>query len=169
MDRKAQEAEAASVRGGIDTASPLDEWSFLMGEWRGESEGQFGEEGTITSVATFSHAPSERFITGVGEATCEGRLVNRSVSHLYYDLVGGKFRRKTVFSYGFVNNEVECEREPGWIRFDITMEPQPKQFAGMRWRSWLRRIDDNHIAMGLEVAKGDGPFEPYGETVFARV
>jgi hypothetical protein len=44
----------------------------------------------------------------------------------------------------------------------------PKQFEAMRWRSFLRRIDDTHLAVGLEVAKGDGPFEGYGETVLER-
>lgn len=45
------------------------------------------------------------------------------------------------------------------------MEPSPKQFEGMRWRSYIRKISDSKIAMGLECAKGEGTFELFGETI----
>jgi hypothetical protein len=38
----------------------------------------------------------------------------------------------------------------------------------MRWRSYIRRISEDEIVTGLEAAKGDGPFEPYGESRLRR-
>jgi hypothetical protein len=145
--------------------SPLDDWRFLVGTWRSRAEGQFGEKG----VAVFSFEPGETFIMARGENWCEGRLLNKSVSVLFYDGAVGKFRRKSFFSYGFVNNEVECARTGDEIRFDIIMEPLPRQFEGMRWRSYVRKISDSQVAMGLEVAeKGEGEFKNYGETILTK-
>jgi hypothetical protein len=146
----------------------MDEWRFLVGTWRGSAKDQFGETGVVETTVVFTEEPGKQFLTSRGEAKCEGRLLNRSLGVMFYDVIAGLFRRKTFFSYGFVNNEVECERRPGELRFDITMEPVPRQFEGMRWRSFLRKIDDTHIAVGLEVARGKGPFEIYGETVLER-
>jgi hypothetical protein len=39
------------------------------------------------------------------------------------------------------------------------MEPLPKNFEGTRWRSFMKKISDNKIAMGLEVAKGGEEFK----------
>ncbi len=148
--------------------SPLEAWTFLVGGWRGTAKDQFGEKGVIEDVATFSLEPSERFITTRGEGWCEGRLLNRSLAVMFYDKAAGKFRRETFFSYGFVNHETEIRSGQGEIVFDIAMEPSPKQFEGTRWRSFLRRTSDDEIATGLDVAKGDGPFERYGEVHLHR-
>ena len=69
---------------------------------------------------------------GTGENWSEGKLLNKSISIFFYDGIGKKFRRKTFFSYGFVNNEVECARTKNEITFDIIMEPLPKQFEGTK-------------------------------------
>ena len=61
--------------------------------------------------------PSEKFIMGKHEAWNSGRLVNRSIGLLFYDFKVKKFRRKSFFSYGFVNNEVEYARTDDEIRF----------------------------------------------------
>jgi hypothetical protein len=149
--------------------SPLDDWRFLIGTWKSKTEGgQFGETGVIEGVAVFSYEPSEAFIMAKGENWCEGRLLHKSVSILFFDSAGKMFRRKTFFSYGFVNNEVECARTKSEIKFDVTSEPLPKQFEGTRWRSFIRKISDTQIATGLEVAKGTGEFQSYGETVFTK-
>lgn len=70
-----------------------------------------------------------------------------------------------MYSYGFVNNEVEYARTDEEIWFEVVLEPSPKQFEGMRWRSYIRKISDNKIAMGLEWAKREGEFESFGETI----
>ena len=103
-----------------------------------------------------------------GESWCEGRLLNKSVSLLFYDAVEQKFKRKTFFSYGFVNNEVECSRSANEIKFDVTMEPLPKQFGGTRWRSYIRKISEDSIATGLETAEGKEDFKNYGESIATR-
>ena len=153
---------------GMGEKSPLDDWRFLIGTWKSSAKGQFGEKGVVEGVAVVSYEPSEAFITAKGENWREGRLLNKSVSILFYDSAEGKFKRKTFFSYRFVNNELEYARTKDEITFDITMEPLPKQFEGTRWRSFMRKISDTQIAMGLEVAKGRGEFQSYGETILTK-
>lgn len=150
-------------------SSPLDQWRFLIGEWKGSAKDQFGEKGVIEGVAVFSNEPSEMFIMEKGEGWCEGRLLNRSIGLLFYDSVEQKFRRKTFFSYGFVNNEVECSRDEKEIKFDVKMEPLPKNFEGTHWRSFIRKISDTKVAMGLEVAKEGKEFRKYGESILVKV
>ena len=153
----------------MSAASPLDEWGFLIGDWKSKAEkGQFDEKGTIEGSATFSYEPGEMFIMGIGENRSEGQLLNKSVSVLFYDGVTKKFRRKTFFSYGFVNNEVEYRRTKSEIRFEIVMEPLPKQFEGTKWRSFIRRISDTKIAMGLETSRNGKEFKPYGESMLEK-
>ena len=150
--------------------SPFDRWRFLVGTWRGTTPGdQFGETGEVADAAVFSLEPGERFLLTRGEATCEGRVLNRSLAVMFYDKAADRFRRETFFSYGFVNRETEYARTDDEIRFDVVVEPRPKEFEGMRWRSFLRRFADDEIATGLEVAKGDGPFESYGEVRLRRI
>jgi hypothetical protein len=150
--------------------SPLGEWKFLIGTWKGKTKaGQFGEKGVIEGSAVFSFEPSESFILGTGENWCEGRLLNKSISILFYDDGEKKFRRKTFFSYGFVNNEVECARTKDIIKFDIATEPLSKQVGpGMLWRSTLKKISDTKIATGLEMAKPGQEFRSYGESILEK-
>ncbi len=142
-----------------------------MGTWKGKTEGgQFGEKGVIEGTTVFRSEPSESFIMASGENWCEGRLLNKSISILFYDDGEKKFRRKTFFSYGFVNNEVECERTKDMIRFDITTEPLSKQVGpGMNWRSTIRKISNIKIATGLEMAKPGQEFKSYGESIIEKV
>lgn len=151
--------------------SPLEKWLFLLGTWKGKSKpGQFGEEGVIEGKAVFSLEPSESFIMGVGENWCEGRLLNKSISILFYDDGEKKLRRKTFFSYGFVNNEVESTSTDDCVKFDISTEPLSKQVGpGMLWRSTLRKISNTKIATGLEMAKPGQEFKSYGESTLEKV
>lgn len=152
----------------LTATSPLDEWKFLVGKWKGTSKGEFGEEDVIENTAVFSLEPSDKFIMATGEARSGGKLLNKSLSIFFYDSREGKFKRKTFFSYGFINNEVECSRSKNEIRFDITMEPLPKSFEGTRWRSFLRKISDDKIVTGLETAKAGEELKKYGETILVR-
>jgi hypothetical protein len=151
-------------------SSPLDSWKFLIGEWKGETkaEDQFGEKEKIEGTATFALDPSERFIMSQGEARSGDKLLNKSISIMFYDDAEEKLKRKTFFSYGFVNNEVEISRAENEIIFDVTMEPKRKQFAGTQWRSFIRKISNDRIAVGLEVRKRGKSFMPYGEEIFIR-
>lgn len=63
---------------------------------------------------------------------------------------------------------MEYARSETEIRFDIEVEPLPKQFEGIRWRSYIRKISEKMIATGLEIAKGEGQFKKYGETVLVK-
>jgi hypothetical protein len=88
---------------------------------------------------------------------------------MFYDTAAGKFRRETFFSYGFVNHETRSSRTDAEIRFDVLVEPQPKAFEGLRWRSFLRRLSDEEIATGLDLAKVGEDFRPYGEVRLRRI
>ncbi len=148
----------------------LEEWRFLIGTWKGKAEGgQFGQKGTIEGKAVISSEPSEMFIMATGENWCEGRLLNKSISILFYDDVEEKFRRKTFFSYGFVNNELECSRSEREIVFNVVMEPLPKQFEQTKFRSFVRKISDTMISMGMEVSRDGEQFEPYGESLLEKL
>lgn len=150
--------------------SPLDDWRFLIGTWKGKANGgQFGVKGTIEGVVVFSCEPSAMFIMGTGENRSEGQLLHKSISLLFYDSIGKKFHRKTFFSYGFVDNEVECASTKNEIEFDVTHEPLPKQYEGTRWRSFMRKISDTKVAMGLEVAKEGKEFEQFGESIIEKM
>jgi hypothetical protein len=152
----------------MSSGSPLDDWRFLVGTWKGSAKDQFGEKGIIEGTVVFSLEPSEKFIMGKHEGYSESRLLSKSVTLLFYDSLKQKFRRKSFFSYGFVNNEVECAGNKDEIKFDVTMEPLPKSFEGTRWRSFLRKISDKELAMGLEVAKQGEEFKKYGESILHK-
>ena len=152
----------------LSSSSPLDKWKFLIGRWKGIAKDGFGEKGVVESSHVFSAALGEKFITGREECWNNGRLVHKAASFLYYDPREEKFRRKDIYSYGFVNNEVEYARSDKEIRFEVAVEPSPKQFEGMRWRSYIRKISDSKIAMGLEWVKGEGEFELFGETIAVK-
>lgn len=149
--------------------SPLDDWNFLVGTWKGKTEGsQFGIKRTIEGVGVFSCEPGDMFIMATGENRCDGQLLHKSISILFYDDVAKKLKRKTFFSYGFVHDEVEYARTKNEIKFDITYEPLPKQYEGTRWRSFIRKISDTKIATGLEVAKEGEDFKRYGESILEK-
>jgi len=54
------------------------------------------------------------------------------------------------------------------LRFEVVVEPSPKQFKGMRWVSYIKKLSDTKIAMGLEWAKREGEFERFGETIAVK-
>ncbi|HKZ93914.1 MAG TPA: hypothetical protein VJ249_04950 [Candidatus Bathyarchaeia archaeon] len=148
--------------------SPLDNWKFLVGEWKGETKGQYGETEIIKGTAVYSCEPSDSFIMERREAWSGNKPVNRSIGIMFFDGNEQKFKRKTFFSYGFVNNEVEYLRNENEIRFDITMEPLSKSFQGTRWRSFIKKISADKVAVGLEMAKEGEEFKSYGETTMIK-
>jgi hypothetical protein len=50
----------------------------------------------------------------------------------------------------------------------VTMEPLLKSFEGTRWRSFIRKLSDTKMAMGLEVAKEGEEFKKYGESILSK-
>nr|KXH73630.1 MAG: hypothetical protein AM324_06800 [Candidatus Thorarchaeota archaeon SMTZ1-83] len=150
-------------------SSPLETWHFLVGEWRGYSKDQFGGEGLIEISSLFTLEMNAIYLMSVHEARREGALENQSVALMFYDTRNRRFLRKTFFSYGFVNNEVEYMSSDSEIRFEITSEPNPEAFASMRWRSYIRKVSDHEVRMGLESANEGEDFVSYGETIMERV
>jgi len=148
---------------------PLKQLAFLLGEWRGNSQDQFGEKGVIESRYVFSPDPSEHFIAERAESWKEGKLVNRSVAYLMFDGNTGKYVRKSFFSYGWINNEVGEWRDDKLLFDIVSIDSEPSFFKGVRWRSFIRKYAEAEIGSGLEVAKEEQPFRLYGETRARRV
>ncbi len=153
----------------MSSETPLSDWHFLIGEWRGQSKDQFGGDGIIETSDVFTLEMNGIYIMGRHEAVKEGKIENQSISMMYYDKRNKKMLRKTFFSYGFTNNEVEFERTKDVIRFEVVLEPSPQSFDGMRWRSYIKKISKTEIRDGLEVAKSGEDFTSYGESVSKKI
>jgi hypothetical protein len=149
--------------------TPLDDWYFLIGKWRGQSKDQFGGDGTIDTSEFYTLELNGVFIMGRTKVERDGKLEHESLSMMYYDKRNKKFLRKTFFSYGFTNNEVEFERTKDIIRFNVVSEPSPQAFDGMRWRSYIKKVSEKEFRDGLEVAKPGEDFASYGETIVKKV
>ncbi|MHA2033020.1 MAG: hypothetical protein ACW99Q_26935, partial [Candidatus Kariarchaeaceae archaeon] len=139
------------------------------GDWGGVTIENVIDEGKIISKGTYDYFPSEKYIRGVHEANNEDGLVNRSVEYLYVDPYSEKFLKKSVFSYGFVNNEVSYHYDRNSIKFEMTMEPHPKQFEGMIWRSFITKISDIKIELGLERSTDGKDFELFNKSIWDKI
>ncbi|MHA2141638.1 MAG: hypothetical protein ACXADC_07205 [Candidatus Thorarchaeota archaeon] len=153
----------------MSSENPLDAWRFLVGEWKGQSKDQFGGEGTIETNTMFTLEISDKYIMSRYEARRDGKPEHQGIGMLFYDVRNKRFLRKTFYSYGFVNNEVEYESTENEIRFEVVSEPTPQAFDNMRWRSYIRKISNDEIREGLESAKEGEDFVSYGEDVMKRV
>ena len=153
----------------MTSPSPIENWHFLVGKWKGHSPGDFGGEGEIVTTDTISLEMDGKFIMFKNEVRREGKLEHKSIGLLFCDVRNKKFLQKTFFSYGFVNNEVEYSSSETEIRFDVVSEPTPQAFDGTRWRSYIIRVSDDEIRTGLEMAKEGEDFVSYGETILKRV
>lgn len=149
----------------------IDDWKTLIGEWKARSsqENEFGEEGYVDSVHKFKMDLGDGFITGRERSYQGDKEIHTMLSVLWYDGEEDLFRRKSFFSYGFVNNEVEYYRDENTLRFEITMEPITPFFKGTKWRSYITKVDDDTLIEGLESSKDGGEYTLLGETVMKRV
>jgi hypothetical protein len=142
---------------------------FLIGKWKGRAEGQFGEKGVIESAFECSHEPSEMFIATIGESRTNGKQVNKGASYLTWDHNINKYVRKSMFSYGWINNEVG-DLQGNRLTFQVvSMDSEPDYFKGLAWRSFIHKYSEHEIGTGLEVSKQGEPFQPYGESKARRV
>jgi hypothetical protein len=94
-----------------------------VGEWKAAAvgDGEFGEEGVVEGKHIFTEVLGGKFIMGAHESWEGERYVHDSIDFMYYDPGSDRFLRKSAFSYGFVNNEVEYYRNERVIRFDVVM------------------------------------------------
>jgi len=152
----------------MNSENPLQDWHFLLGEWKGGSADQFGGEGEIKVTTIFSLELNGKYIMSKHEAHRDGKLENASIGLMFYDARNKLILRKTFFNYGFVNNEVEYERSENEIRFEVVLEPVPQSFDGMKWRSYIKKISESEIRLGLESAKDGEDFKSFGETILKK-
>ena len=147
----------------------LKRLEFLIGKWKGKAEDQFGEKGTIESVFECSHEPSDLFIAMIGESRTNGKQVNKGASYLTWDPNINKYVRKSMFSYGWINNEIGDLHGDRLTFAVISMDSEPDYFKGLKWRSFIHKYSENEIGTGLEVSKQGEPFRLYGESKARRV
>ncbi|MFX1562708.1 MAG: hypothetical protein ACFFDP_05325 [Promethearchaeota archaeon] len=153
----------------MEKESPLTDWYFLLGKWKGTSEGQYNTVGKISSTIEFTLELNGKCIMAKHEAWTGKQFVNSSIGLLFYDQIENRFLRKVLYSYGFVNNDVEYTRNPTEIRFETTTEPLPRQFQGIHWHSYIKKNSETEIVLGMETSKNGKDFKLYGETVFQKV
>ena len=110
---------------------------FLLGEWKGRAEDQFGEKEVIESRYVFTQDPSDHFIAERDESWKEGKLVNRSVAYLMFDRNIRRYVRKSVFSYGWVNNEVGEWKDDRPVLNIVSIDGEPDFLRGVKWRSFI--------------------------------
>ena len=144
-------------------SAPLKDLEFLIGKWKGSAENQFGEKGIIDSTFDCTHDPGDKFISMTGEARSNGKLLHRALTFLMWDQSVGRYVRKSVYSYGWILNEVG-ELKGDRLTFDVvSTDGEPDFFKGTRWRSFLHKYSPREISTGLEIAKDGEPFRLYGE------
>jgi hypothetical protein len=151
----------------MNTEDPLANWHFLIGKWKGASTDQFGGEDEIVATATFTMELG-RYIMGKHDSYRNGKLENASIGMMYFDARNHRILRKTAFSKGFVNNEVEYQRTENEILFEVVSEPVLEAFDGMKWRSYIRKVSDTEIRLGLESAKEGEDFSIYSENILRK-
>lgn len=152
-----------------ETVEPLKRLEFMIGQWKSRSEDQFGEKGIIEGTFECSHEPSDKFIATVGESRSSGKIVNRASSFLIWDPNIRKYVRKSMFSYGWVLNEVGVLNGDRLVFDVVSIDGEPDFFKGTKWRSFIQKYSDNEIGTGLEVSKENGPFHLYGESRAKRI
>ncbi len=149
----------------------LDAWLFLEGKWKARSveEDAFGEEGVVEGDHEFKVDLGGKFIVQRERSYQGEREIHSMLGVMFYDEEAGRLIRKNFFSYGFVNNEVEYERDGDTVKFEITMEPIPEFFKGTHWRSYLRKVSDDVVIDALESSKDGVEYSLFGETRMERV
>ena len=89
--------------------------------------------------------------------------LHRALTYLMWDHNVRKYVRKSVYSYGWILNEVG-ELNGDRSTFDVvSTDGEPDFFKGTRWRSYLHKYSSEEIGTGLEVANVGEPFRLYGE------
>ncbi len=155
----------------MSTQSHLANWLFLVGEWKGSGklEQAANHVEPIETIATFTQEMGGTAIMGVFKSTQSGKIINESIGILFYDVLNETFRRKSFFSYGFVNNEVAFASTPQELWFTVESEPIPPQFKDLQWRSYIIKMSPTTIRLGLQQSKKGRDFQLYNETTLEKI
>ena len=143
--------------------------AFIVGEWDGKGEGfDTGKESDITNRMTLAYDPSPGVITGRFEARRSGKLENQGMMIFLYDPVINKFIRKTVYSYGFLMNEVGELKDDRFVFDCVGIDAEPDYWKGLRIRTYIEKHSDDDFSTGLETASKGEEFKLYGQNRFHR-
>jgi len=146
----------------------LKRLGFLVGKWSGTAEG-FGGDSPLTSIASFDYEPGNSIISGYRESRTGKKLQNRVLMMFLYDRNLEKFVRKDVYSYGFLVNQIG-ELDGNRFVFDsVGIDSEPDFYKGVKFRSFVEKLSNKSISMGVETAKPGEKFRLYGQQKLKRV
>jgi hypothetical protein len=160
-------ALAIAVSAAGETADKgLTRLDFMVGEWRGASQGQPGQ-GTVERIC--SKVLNDRFIEcrttvtyAPQEANPKGEVhVERAL--FSYDKAAKKPRMRQFHGEGFVNTYVESE---GLSFVTVEIENIP---AGWRARETFENPSADEWSETFELAKAGGEFKVYSTAKLRRV
>jgi hypothetical protein len=150
-------------------SDPFSKISFLIGDWEGRGEGfDTGKDSDITNKMSFAFAPSPSIITGRFEARRAGKLENEGAMIILYDPNIRRFVRKTVYSYGFIMNEIGTTRGNRFLFDCVGIDALPDYWKGLRIRTFLEKKSEDEFTSGLMTAKKGEAFHVYGQNRFRR-
>ena len=82
----------------MEKKSPLTDWHFLVGKWKGTAEGQYNMVGQITSTIEFTLELNDMCIMAKTEAWQGDQFVNSRIGLLFYDQINNRFRLSQIYS-----------------------------------------------------------------------
>jgi len=143
-------------------AQPLEKLEFLIGKWSGKAEG-FGDEGELSMIASFAYEPGENVISGFRESRHGKELENRILMMFLHDRNSKRLIRKDIYSYGFVVNQIGDVENGRFIFNCVNMDSEPDYFKNVKFRTFIEKISEKRIVLGIEVAKQGEDYRLYGQ------
>jgi hypothetical protein len=151
---------------------PLHEVRFLVGQWRGTSEGQAGK-----GVVSRSYEPvlRERFLHERNKSEYAPQVANpKGEVHEHWSLLGyDKIRQTVVFRQFHVEGFVITYRLAPRRAASKVLVFESDQIENLRgeWkaRETYEQVSDDEFTETIELAAPGKPFETYGKSRLRRV
>ena len=151
--------------------SPWSSIQFMVGEWRGESEGRPGK-GTV--ARTYRFVLEDRFLAEENTSTYppqpanEKGEVHQHRSYFSYDRARKVLVLRQFHQEGFVN---QYAMVPGASAAKVVFESEALENvpAGWKARETYEVVSPDEFVETFELAMGDKPFEVYSRARFKRV
>ena len=155
-------------------STPADPWSavrFMVGEWRGESE---GEPGKGTVKRTYRFVLGSKFLHEQNVSTYPSQPKNeKGEVHEHWSFFSHDRARHTLVlrqfhQEGFVNQfAMKAESPAGTVVFESeALENVP---TGWKARETYEVVSPDEFVETFELASGSGAYELYSQARFRRV
>ncbi len=152
-------------------ASPWAPVQFMVGEWKGESEGQPGK-GTVKRMYRFvlgdKFLREQNISTYPPQPKNEKGEVHEHWSFFSHDRARNALVLRQFHQEGFVNQYVLVSGSPaGTLVFESeALENVP---SGWKARESYQIVSPDEFVESFEIASGAGPYEVYSKARFKRV